>query len=301
MGGVGVKRLAPLLAALLIAAGCGRASPEQVPSRTVPVVSDPTRVIVGPAPPEPELPPPQMPGQPPAEAPLQPVPQPLPEPAEPVPPAEPPIRWYPRGIGHPLVSDDERASGRKVALLTFDDGPHPEITPLILDILNERKVSALFFVTGYGARHRDLIERIHREGHQIGTHTQHHQLLTGLTRAEIIDAIDPVNKLVEAITGQRPRYFRPPHGMYNQTVLDVLKELNMELINWSNGSLDWSGVDARGWKDPSLVVRDVMRQLHPGAVILFHDTHRHTAEALPEVIRELESAGYQFVLLPEQL
>lgn len=246
----------------------------------------------------------------PVTVPLPPVsqqPRPVPEPEKTLPPEplvpvvvpkQPDIRWYPRGIGHPLVSDDERARGKKVVLLTFDDGPTAHVTPLILDVLKQEQIKALFFVTGYGARNREILARIHKEGHQIGTHTQNHELLTNLTREEMRAVIEPVNQLVKEITGERPRYFRPPHGSYNDVVLGVLKELNMELINWSNGSLDWHQVDANGFKSPATIVEDVMRQLHPGAVILFHDTLKHTAEALPEVIKQIRAAGYEFVVLP---
>lgn len=211
---------------------------------------------------------------------------------------EPEIKWYPRGIGHPLVSQDERARDKKVVMLTFDDGPTAHVTGRILDVLQQEQIRAVFFVTGYGAKNRDLLERIYREGHLIGTHTRNHDLLIELSREEMIAAIEPVNEMVLEVTGQRPQYFRPPHGAYNDLVLDVMADLKLELINWSNGSLDWEDVDAHGHKDPALIVADVIRQLHPGAVILFHDTHTHTAEALPEIIRQIRAAGYEFVVLP---
>lgn len=269
----------------LLLSGCTQGTPQDSLG-TPPVVQTPLPTNGGTEEPPPLDPPADEPS---AEEPDAP---------EPELPAEEPIRWYPRDIGHPLVTDDERGAGKKVALLTFDDGPTTTVTPLILDILKQEQIKALFFVTGYGAKNRDLVERIHREGHQIGTHTQNHEQLDGLTREQIIEAVEPVNRTVEEITGVRPRYFRPPHGAYDALVRDVLAELNLELINWSNGSLDWAGVDANGHKDPALVVQAVEDQLHPGAVILFHDTHKHTAEALPEIINMLRADGYEFVLLP---
>lgn len=231
-----------------------------------------------------------------------------PEPAAPSGPAQPApeaIHWYVPSIGAPLRSDDPRAKGKKVVMLTFDDGPKPETTPLILDVLKRENVKALFFVTGYGAKNEDLLRRMHQEGHRIGTHTVNHTLLTRLQGRDAIRAeIEPVNQVVERVTGQRVRYFRPPNGMYNADVLAVLKELGLQLINWSHGSQDWVLANTR--KEPAEVVRFVLAEkppvpgatvLHPGAVILMHDTLPWTAEALPGIIAGLREKGYDFALL----
>lgn len=201
------------------------------------------------------------------------------------------IVWVQGGIGHPLRSDDPRAKGKKVVMLTFDDGPSDEATAQVLDILKAEKVRALFFVTGYGVRREDLVRRIDREGHVIGTHTMTHKNLTTLSRDGMMREIVPVNEAVQRLTGKRPKYFRPPHGAYNQTLRGVLKELGMELINWSAGSLDWE------LTEPERIVKQVLDTVHPGAILLFHDTHRHTVQALPDVIKGLRERGYEFVVL----
>lgn len=221
-----------------------------------------------------------------------------PQPEPPKQEAGPAVKWYSPGIGLPLRSDDPAAQGKKVAMLTFDDGPHPVHTDKILDTLREQNVKALFFITGYGTKNKEALVRIHKEGHVIGVHSMTHANLPKLSEAEMRKELEPLIKIIEDVTGQKPKYMRPPFGAYNDKLRALLKEYGLELINWTNGSLDWAGVDANGYKDPNKIVEDVVQQLHPGANILMHDTHRHTAEALPQVIKQIRAQGYEFVVLP---
>ena len=200
--------------------------------------------------------------------------------------------YFLRGIGLPVDTRDEAAKGRKVVVLSFDDGPRRETTPRVLDILKRYDVKAMFFVTGYGVRNNaDLLERIAREGHAIGTHTVTHANLRRLTREQMLREITPVNEEVEKATRERVKYFRPPYGAYNQAALEVLKELNLQIMTWTTGSLDWQT------KDPATVTRNVLNNVYPGAVVLMHDTHEHTVEALPGIIEGLRAKGYAFVIL----
>ncbi len=285
------------LAALLLLSACGT-TPSQSPAPPPPAVEAP------PAPPPPAVEEPPTPApvpQPPMGAPperpvpvqVEPTPTPVPVPA----PAQPVVTWRPRGIGLPLAPSDPEAAEQRVAMLTFDDGPTEQTVP-ILETLAKEDVKAVFFITGYSARnHPELVERIHKEGHQLGVHTMTHPNMRTLSKEDQRKEIEPLIDLIQQVTGQRPRYFRPPFGAYNQDLLSLLEELEMELINWTNGSLDWEGV-VHGRKPPDVVVQTVIDQLHRGAVILFHDTMSHTAEALPEVIRQMKAEGYGFVSLP---
>lgn len=213
-------------------------------------------------------------------------------------PEEPPVVWYPKGIGMPLTTDAPAHQNDKVVMLTFDDGPsETDSTAQILDVLKEKQVKAVFFVTGYGAKHTDMLKRIASEGHEIGLHTMTHQDLSALTPVEIREELEPLIQTVEEVTGQRPKYLRPPFGSYNDDVLAVANDLGLEVITWTSGSLDWEDNDENGYKDPAVVVQDVMDQLYPGAVYLFHDTKTHTAEALPEIIDRMRADGYEFVVL----
>jgi peptidoglycan/xylan/chitin deacetylase (PgdA/CDA1 family) len=207
------------------------------------------------------------------------------------------IHWRPRGIGMPVVSDDPAAQGKKVVVLTFDDGPSSSgSTAKILDILAENNIKAMFCITGYGAKNRDLVEREFKEGHVIIPHSMTHNDLSKMTLDQLHADIDPIVQVIKDVTGTSPKWLRPPFGSYNQQVIDFAKSEGMEILNWSDGSLDWDGVKD-GWKDPNQVVKDTMSQLHPGAVILMHDTLKHTAEALPEIIKEIREKGYEFAVI----
>ncbi|HEY3366523.1 MAG TPA: polysaccharide deacetylase family protein [Symbiobacteriaceae bacterium] len=219
-----------------------------------------------------------------------------PTPATPEGPPVPVVHWRQKAPGYPLVSDDPAAQGRKVAMLTFDDGPGAG-TAKILDVLAENHVKALFFITGYALKYPELVAREFKEGHTLGVHTMNHPNLTKLTPAQMRPEIEPLVSLIDKVTGRKPKYIRPPYGAFNKDVAAVADEYQLEIINWTNGSLDWDGLDARGWKDPQLVVDSVMKQLYKGSIILMHDTKKHTAEALPDLIKRVREAGYEFVVL----
>lgn len=267
------------LAPLLVLASLSLAACTAAPKETAPDAA-----ITQPAPTTPA----------PAPTPAPPKPDTQPAPA----PAQPAIKWVQKEIGYPLTSDDPAAEGKKVTMLTFDDGPTAEgHTARVLDTLKEQNIKAMFFITGYGAKNRDLVERIHREGHTLAVHSMTHANLSRLPESEVRKELAPLVDLIKEVTGQPPKYFRPPFGAYNDTVKKVSSDYGMELINWSHGSLDWEGV-VNGYKDPQLVVDTVTKQMHKGAIILFHDTLKHTADALPEVVRRLKAEGYEFVVLP---
>ena len=208
---------------------------------------------------------------------------------------QPAIKWYPKGIGLPLVSDDPAAQGKKVVMLTFDDGPsNTGSTAQILDELAEANVKAMFCITGYGAKHKELVEREFREGHVLIPHTVTHADLATLSEPELREEIGPVYKIIEEVTGEKPKWLRPPFGSYNQKVIDLAKnEYGMQILNWTDGSLDWEG----GKKDPQVIIDEVMKQLYPGGVVLMHDTLQHTADALPGLIKAIRAEGYEFVVL----
>ncbi|MDF2628514.1 MAG: polysaccharide deacetylase [Symbiobacteriaceae bacterium] len=266
--------------ALLLAAGCA-VTPAMAPKPPVVSVVDPP--------------------------PLTPVVESTPPPAPPSPPLSPPepkASWFVEGHWGPVYTDDAEAKERKVAVLTFDDGPSPEYTNLVLDTLKARGARAIFFVNGQAAQHPELIKRILAEGHLVGNHTMTHEDLRSLSRAEQYEQIAGLNDAVRAITGEQPHWFRAPFGSFNDDTLAILAELGMQLLNWSHGSGDWMDVHD-GYKDPAILIHDVLAEtprnasmtpLHPGSIILFHDTLRHTAEALPKIMDGLQEKGYSFVL-----
>ncbi|HYF91853.1 MAG TPA: polysaccharide deacetylase family protein [Symbiobacteriaceae bacterium] len=243
-------------------------------------------------------------GPAPAEQPATPPPEPAAPPPEPAAPPEPAVSWVVRGHWGPVYTENPSAGETKAAVLTFDDGPSEEYTGHVLDTLKEHGAKAIFFVNGHAARHPDLIRRIVAEGHTLGNHTMTHENLDTLSPAQQRSQIDGVNQIIKEITGQQPYWFRAPFGAFDDDTLAILSDLHMQLLNWSHGSGDWMEVED-GYKDPAIVIHDVLSEtprnsnmtpLHPGAVILFHDTLRHTAESLPEIIKGLKEMGYTFVI-----
>jgi peptidoglycan/xylan/chitin deacetylase (PgdA/CDA1 family) len=227
--------------------------------------------------------------------------------------------WYacsrPRSqvLGPALVRGP--AKGKRIAL-TFDDGPFPPYTEQILDILQRHGVQATFFVCGRNVeQHPEIVRRIHAEGHTLGNHTWSHPYLYFLSRRKMAEEIDRTQKAISEATGQVPRLFRPPYGGRWFGLYPLLREREMELVQWSVNTFDWK-LDADG------VLACVRAGLHPGAVVLLHDgrqtpggyLHRllrsdsrvsaqrgpstdqsATAEALPAVIDYARRAGYEFV------
>jgi peptidoglycan/xylan/chitin deacetylase (PgdA/CDA1 family) len=182
------------------------------------------------------------------------------------------------------------AKNREV-LLTFDDGPHPEVTPLILDILARHQMKAVFFVVGVNVRkYPHLVDRIYREGHTIGNHTFYHINLRQHSQERVLKEIRTTNDLVEKITGKRPKVFRPPYGALNQTSLDLLRGEGMDVMLWTVDPGDWRN------RNMAKTMENLKRQMRlnqegKGGVVLFHDTQRSTAHALDPFLTSLSQHG----------
>jgi peptidoglycan-N-acetylglucosamine deacetylase len=185
----------------------------------------------------------------------------------------------------------------KVVALTFDDGPWPEQTEQVLDILAEHDVKANFFMVGYLAeRYPEVARRVVEDGHLVGNHTQNHTMLTRqsheVTRRQITDA----SLKLRDITGVLPRWFRPPGGGMNASVLREAQRMKMDLVMWD--------VDPQDWRRPGVepMLDSMLSQIGPGSVVLLHDgggDRSQTIEALPLLIEELKAEGYLFVTLDQ--
>lgn len=199
-----------------------------------------------------------------------------------------------------------------VAALTFDDGPDPEQTPLVLALLEKYKARGTFFLVGQAAAsHPDLVHRIVAAGHAIGSHSWDHRALPGLSsrerRRQLRDA-------AHALRPMQTRLFRPPYG--EQTVLARIEAglMGYEVVGWSVNSGDWHE------SDPAVLSRYLLEMVEPGAIVLLHDTlfdkgvaahetdpehrawpdRRAMLQALETVLDRL-SGRYRFVTVPELL
>ena len=189
--------------------------------------------------------------------------------------------------------------GRKrVIALTFDDGPGPD-TVKVLRVLRGLNVRATFFELGSTERRfQPATARAIRDGHVVGDHTQRHARLAGLPRPDqrrqIVGQADRLAKRGLP----RPRLFRPPFGSYDDRTLRVLRRNRMLMVLWSVDSQDYRRPGRRA------IVRRVLADAHPGAIVLMHDAggaRSQTVAALPEIVRALRRRGYRLVTVPELL
>lgn len=177
---------------------------------------------------------------------------------------------------------------------TFDDGPDPEWTPKILDLLAQARVPATFFVVGEFARQQPaLLRRVAADGHAIGNHTLRHRhpwtLSAGAARAEVRDGADAIAQIV----GQRPRFYRAPHGRDRRCMTDEAASLGAIRVGWDVSAIDWGPLGSAG---------RIAARLHSagdGDVILMHDgRNRHNRpdellRVLPAFLRELPGRNLQ--------
>lgn len=181
--------------------------------------------------------------------------------------------------------------GKKLVALTFDDGPLAATTPQLLDILKKKQVPATFFVVGTMAeRAPEVLKREQKEGHEVGSHTTAHRSLATMSAGEIQAEKQQMNSIVERITGKGVSLARPPYGALSDTVRGTMGQA---MILWS--------VDPEDWRDRKAeTVRTRVREMaHDGAVILLHDIHPTTVEAVPGIIDDLRADGYEFVTVSE--
>ena len=180
-------------------------------------------------------------------------------------------------------------SGGKVIALTFDDGPGP-YTAQLLDILDQYSAKATFFLIGSKVSSQaNVVRSIHARGHQLGNHSWSHPELPKLPVDQIAGEIDRTNDAIKQATGVTPTVMRPPYGAVNGTVLEQLRLRGMSSVLWS--------VDTRDWADRNseIVCSRAVAGAHPGAIILMHDIHQTSVNAVPCILSALKQQGYSFV------
>ncbi|MBI3910264.1 MAG: polysaccharide deacetylase family protein [Armatimonadetes bacterium] len=183
-------------------------------------------------------------------------------------------------------------ASRRWVSLTFDDGPDPRTTPLVLDVLHATRVPATFFLIGRNAeRHPNLVRRIVAEGHVLGNHSYHHIYLTRISPENARTELAACSKVIRLITGRSPRYYRPPGGHFDDSLVETGRQLGMRLVDWTDTLGDWQS------PSPSLLLRHALGMLRPGGIMLWHDDIPVTAEVLLAFIQEARARGYRFVPL----
>ncbi|WPZ18813.1 delta-lactam-biosynthetic de-N-acetylase [Geobacillus subterraneus] len=189
-------------------------------------------------------------------------------------------------------------TSEKTIYLTFDNGYENGYTAQILDVLKEKNVPAAFFVTGhYLQTAPELVKRMAAEGHIIGNHSWHHPDLTTASEERFREELEKVKEKTEELTGQKGMaYLRPPRGIFSERTLALARELGYYHVFWSLAFVDWQTDRQRGWQ---YAYDQIMKQIHPGAILLLHSVSKDNADALPKVIDDLRKQGYTFASLDE--
>lgn len=190
-------------------------------------------------------------------------------------------------------SDGKPAERAKKIALTFDDGPHPVYTPMLLEGLKKRDVKVTFFLMGSAVeKYPDIVKRISDDGHLIGNHTYHHVGLDNADEKLIQSEVVSANELIEQVAGERPQFIRPPFGQCND---QIETDTGMICVLWSIDPQDWCTNDA------SKVVKRVLANARENGIILMHDQYKTSVMAAFTIIDELQKEGYEFVTVDELL
>ena len=201
------------------------------------------------------------------------------------------------------VSDDEEIvyhshrNDRMEIALSFDDGPHPRLTPVILGILQEYGIRATFFMIGENVGYYPNAARaVVEAGHEIGNHTFSHRRFSHLSEAEMKAEIHACEQAISAVSSSPVRLIRPPEGQMNEAVRRAVGALDYRIILWDVDTRDWAHTSPAG------IARHILDTVRAGDIILMHDFIGHdspTPEALRLVIPELLARGYHFVTVGE--
>ncbi len=177
----------------------------------------------------------------------------------------------------------------KAVSITFDTAWGCEDIPAVLDALQTANCKATFFITGdWADKFPESVKLIFDAGHEVANHGNAHEHFSSLSKQQMADSISLCDDKIRAITGQSEILFRAPYGEYNEILLNVCKETDRYIIQWSKDSLDYKGLSAEEMK------KRILPKLRNGDIILFHTGTEQTASALPEILEEIKNCGYSF-------
>jgi peptidoglycan/xylan/chitin deacetylase (PgdA/CDA1 family) len=179
--------------------------------------------------------------------------------------------------------------------MTFDDGPAEKLTPELLDLLAKHHIKATFFVIGQNAaEHPDIVARAAREGHEIANHSWSHPNLGKMSDESVRRQLRQTDDAIKRATGKRPTLMRPPYGsITNRQRQWIHDEFGYQIILWDVDPLDWKRPGA------ATVCNRIVRQTRPGSIVLSHDIHPGTIEAMHDTLDQLEAKGFKFVTVSE--
>ena len=187
-------------------------------------------------------------------------------------------------------------SGNYIAM-TFDDGPHPSNTPRLLDMLSARNIKATFYVIGRSVDlYPNVVRRTVAEGHEIGNHSNTHRLLSKLSDEEVRSDLARCRDAVGRAAGVQPRTLRPPYGGLLQRQREMVHaEFGYPTILWSVDPLDWKRPGA------GVISSRILAGASAGGIVLAHDLHSQTVDAMPATLDALLRRGFKFVTVSQLL
>lgn len=179
--------------------------------------------------------------------------------------------------------------------MTFDDGPNTTLTPKLLDLLAAHHIKATFFVIGQNvADHPEIVRRAAREGHEIGNHSWSHPYLAKMSDDNARRELRRTDDAIKNATGTRPSLMRPPYGSVTARQKQwINEEFGYEIILWDVDPLDWKR------PGPMTVCNRIVKETRAGSIVLSHDIHPGTIEAMPATLNQLEAKGFKCVTVSE--
>jgi peptidoglycan-N-acetylglucosamine deacetylase len=179
--------------------------------------------------------------------------------------------------------------------MTFDDGPSATLTPKLLDLLTAHHIKATFFVIGENvAEHPEIVTRAAREGHEIANHSWSHPNFGKMSDESVRRQLQQTDDVIKSATGKRPTLLRPPYGSITAREKRwIHDEFGYDIILWDVDPYDWKR------PGPAVVRARILKETRPGSIVLSHDIHPGTIEAMPSTFDELEAKGFKFVTVSE--
>src|SRR6266704_6626783 len=195
-----------------------------------------------------------------------------------------------------ITFDWVHVNGPYIAL-TFDDGPSAKLTPKLLDLLAAHHIKATFFVIGENvAEHPEIVERAAHEGHEIGNHSWSHPNFAKMSDEGVRRELRRTDDAIKSAIGARPTLLRPPYGSLTARQKRwIHDEFGYQIILWDVDPFDWKR------PGPAVVRNRILQETRPGSIVLSHDIHPGTIEAMPSTLDALEAKGFKFVTVSELL
>ena len=203
----------------------------------------------------------------------------------------------PKSASEPSITfNSVHVDGPYIAM-TFDDGPSATLTPKLLDLLAAHHIKATFFVIGENvAEHPEIVARAAQEGHEIANHSWSHPNFGKMSDEGVRSQLQRTDDAIKNATGKGPTLFRPPYGSITERQKRwIHDEYGYDIILWDVDPLDWKR------PGPAVVRNRILKETRPGSIVLSHDIHPGTVEAMPSTFDELEAKGFKFVTVSELL